>query len=203
MSDDVRRFRPVVPLRAMNPGSQRPVRMDFLWGSFLVFAVLLAYAIPDGLYSSSASAKAFADFIAGFFGSIGQFASVSDFPGTTRIVLAVLTVLVPPLAFLQWRVPGYMTWQPPPGVSRFILFGLAFFILAITLLLPVVLRVDPAELDQRMFTSYATRAMSHSRFWLGFLAGAYAVCSAWLWALLPRLVRAIFTSNKKSIDTGR
>jgi len=150
-----------------------------------------------------ASAKAFADFIAGFFGSIGQIASVSDFPGTTRVVLAVLTVLVPPLAFLQWRVPGYMTWQPPPGVSRFILFGLAFFILAITLLLPVVLRVDPAELDQRMFTSYATRAMSHSRFWLGFLAGAYAVCSAWLWALLPRLVRAIFTSNKKSIDTGR
>ena len=187
----------------MNPASQRPVRLDFLWGSFLAFSVLLAYAVPDSLYARSASLKALADFMGSFLGAIEQFASVSDFPGTTRIVLAVLAVLVPPLALLQWRVPGYMTWQPPPGVSRFIFFGLAFFILAITLLLPVVLRIDPAELDQRLLTSYATRAMSHSRFWLGFLAGAYAVCSAWLWALLPRLVRAIFTSNKKSIDTGR
>jgi hypothetical protein len=177
--------------------------MDFLWGSFLVFSVLLAYAIPDSLYSSSASAKAFANFVAEFFCAIGQFASVSDFPGTTRIVLAVLGVLVPPLTLLQWWIPGYVTWQLPPGVSRIVLVGLAVFILAITLWLPVALKVDPAELDQRLFTSYATRAMSHSRFWLGFLAGTYAVCSAWLLALLPRLVRAIFTSNKKQIDTRR
>jgi hypothetical protein len=172
--------------------------MDLLWGSFLAFSVLLAFAIPDNLYSHSGPTRAFADFIAGLFGSIGQFASVSDFPGTTRVVLAVLCVLVPPLALLQWWMPGFMTWRPRPNVSRMVLFGLAFFILAITLLLPVVLEVHPEELQQRLFTSYATRAMSHSRFWLGFLAGAYAVCSAWLWALLPRLVRATFTSNGKS-----
>src|SRR4051812_18527637 len=99
----------------MNSVPLRPMRMNSLWGSFLVFSVLLAYAIPDGLYSSSASGKAFADLVAGFFGSIGQFASVSDFPGTTRIVLAVLAVLVPPLALLQWWIPGYVTWQAPPG----------------------------------------------------------------------------------------
>jgi hypothetical protein len=175
--------------------------MDLLWGSFLVFSVLLAFAIPDSLYSHHQPVKAFADFIASFFGSIGQFASVSDFPGTTRVVLAIFCVLVPPLALLQSWIPGFMTWQPPPNVSRMVLFGLAFFILAITLWLPVALEVHPEELQQRLFTSYATRAMSHSRFWLGLLAGTYTVCSAWLWALLPRLVRAIFTGAKTSIDT--
>jgi hypothetical protein len=67
----------------------------------------------------------------------------------------------------------------------------------------VALQIHPEELGQRLFTSHATRAMSHSRFWLGFLAGAYAVCSAWLWALLPRLVSAMFTIKEKPIDTRR
>jgi hypothetical protein len=202
MTDDSRRTGTVRPPRAVSLVSQTPPRMDFLWGSFLVFSVLLAFAIPDNLYSRSGPIRAFADFIGGFFGSIGQFASVSDFPGTTRVVLAVLCVLVPPLALLQWWMPGFMTWRPPENASRMLLFGFAFFILALTLLLPVVLEIHPEELEQRLFTSYATRAMSHSRFWLGFLAGAYAVCSAWLWALLPRVVRAIFTSNGKS-STGQ
>jgi hypothetical protein len=203
MNDDVRRLRPLVPLPAMTPVSRRPARLDFLWGSFLAFSVLLAYAIPDSLYANSHAARVFANFVSRYLGAIGQFASVSDFPGTTRIVLATLAVLVPPLALLQWRVPGYMTWQPPPNVSRMVLFGLAFFILAMTLLLPVVFQVDPAELELHIFTSYATRAMSRSRFWLGFLAGAYAVCSAWLWALLPRLVSAMFTRKEKPLDTRR
>lgn len=183
--------------------SRGPNRLNILWGSFLAFSVLLAFTIPDGLYSSSGAVKALVDRVAGFLGSIEQFASVSDFPGTTRVVLAVLAVLVPPLAWLQWRTPGFVAWRPPPNVSRIVLCGAIVFFLAMTLWLPISLEIHPEELRLRIFTSYATRAMSHSRFWLGFLAGAYAVCSAWLWALIPDLVRAMFTRNKKTIDIRR
>jgi hypothetical protein len=58
--------------------------------------------------------------------------------------------------------------------------------------------VSYTEPGRRLFTSHAARAMRNSRFWLGFLAGAYAVCSDWRWALLPRLVSTMFTIKEKT-----
>jgi hypothetical protein len=52
------------------------------------------------------------------------------------------------------------------------------------------------QVDDRALAG--TRVMDHvGQF------GHDAMCSAWLWALLPRLVSAVFTIKEKPIDTRR
>lgn len=171
-------------------GSSR--RVGPLWFGFAAFAMLLARIVPDDLYSRSAFLREIADAVAALFGSIGEFAAHSQFPGTTRVVLALLWIFVPVLTWIQWRFPGYVlrAEQIKPK-SRVYLLAFLVVILSVVPIVPMVLVITPDQVHRRTSLDYVVRLATSNRIAFGFIAGLYCVISAWLLACVPAVVERL------------
>jgi len=176
-------------------------RLGYLWSGFIAFAVLLALSVPESLYSHSPPIKALADYVSTHVTAIDQFAAVSDFPATVRVVMSILCLFLPPLFLVQWLVPGFVEWQPDRRVhSRVLLLGLIVLVLAAFVWLPFVFTLDADDLANGPRRTRALGLLVHRRFGLGFGAGVYCVCSTWLLALLPRALQALLARRDAPIQ---
>jgi hypothetical protein len=157
-------------------------------GAFVAFAVLLALAVPEDLYERSDALRAFVDWMALRIRSIDEFAGVSDFPGTTRVVLTLLWVCVPPLAAFIWLVPGMIRWNEEAlrrvGVMRLAALG----VITGAVILPMVIQISPEDLQGRASIDVITRLVSSSRIALGLVGGLYCAATAFVLAFVPRLL---------------
>ena len=173
-------------------------RITPLWLGFAAFAVALAFAVPENLYSSSAFIKEFADGVASVFGSIDEFARYSRFPGTTRVVLAVLWTCVPILAWVQWRYPGFIpNIQLVPMQSRIYLSFVVVIVVALVVWPMLMLEITPEQLEGpargRRSIDWIIRLVVAHRLWLGLFAGFYCVITAWFLACLPGMLKRFTT----------
>jgi hypothetical protein len=168
------------------------LRVGSLWFGFAAFAAMLAWIVPDDLYSRSAFLREIADAVAALFGSIDEFAAHSQFPGTTRVVLALLWICVPVLTWIQWRFPGYVlrAGQIKPK-SRGSLLAFLFIIFSVVPLVPMVLVITPDQLHGRTSLDFVVRLATTNRIAFGLIAGLYCVISAWLLACVPTVVERL------------
>jgi hypothetical protein len=171
-------------------GSSR--RVGPLWFGFAAFATMLTLIVPDDLYSRSAFLREIADAVAALFGSIGEFAAHSQFPGTTRIVLALLWICVPVLTWIQWRFPGYVlrAGQVKPR-SRVYLLAFLVAIFSVVPLVPMVWVITPDQLHGGTSLDFVVRLVTTNRMAFGLIAGLYCVISAWLLACVPAVVERL------------
>jgi hypothetical protein len=182
-----------VPSHLNEPAADSRIRPSWsgaekIVGAFVVLAVALALATPEDLYANSAAVRGFADWMANRIGAIHEFATVSDFPGTTRVVLAVLWALVVPLAVLLWLTPGSVRWNTDAlrraGLARLA----ALAVIAGAVIVPMVMHIAPVDLDKHGSIHAITRLVSSSRLALGTIGGLYCGATAFLLALVPRLL---------------
>jgi hypothetical protein len=164
-----------------------------LWLGFIAFAVLLALAIPDDLYSRSGLVKYYADLVATCLDSINEFATHSRFPGTTRVVLAILWLCLPILTWIQWRYSGFLPNAERLGSSRIYLVAMIGMVIAIFPIFPMILEITPERLHEGTSMDIVLRLATSSRLAFGFVAGAYCVMAAWFLACLPMMVKRLIS----------
>jgi hypothetical protein len=151
---------------------------------FTLVAVALSLATPENLYEQSSAVRAFVDWMATGIRTIDEFAGVSRFPGTTRVVLALLWALVPLVVAFIWIMP--IRWDYPPRMGLMRLMELC--VVAGIVFLPLTMQITPADLEGSGRVDAVIRLVSSSRMALGILGGLYCGVTAWLLAYVPRLL---------------
>jgi hypothetical protein len=157
-------------------------------GAFIALAVLLALIVPEDLYERSEALRAFVNWMAVRIPAVDEFAGVSDFPGATRVVVAVLWACVLPLAAFIWLVPGMIRWKEEAlrriGLMRLAALG----VIAGAVIVPMAIHISPADLEGYSSTDIVTRLVSSSRIGLGIVGGLYCAATAFMLACVPRLL---------------
>lgn len=156
--------------------------------AYVFVGVVLAFAIPESLYQRSELVRLFCNWMALRLHVIDELALISQFPGTTRVVLAVLWVLVLPGALFIWLTPGSIPWREDAlrrvGIMRLAALG----VIASSVIIPAVMQIRPDDLDSHSAIMAITRLVSSSRLALGFFGGIYCGVTAVLLACVPRLL---------------
>jgi hypothetical protein len=167
-------------------------RLYALWGIVVALAVVLALCIPDSLYQDRPAIRAFADAVARILPSIDQFAAVSDFPGTTKVVLACLWASVPLLVVLMVIVPdvlrlraGALKWL---GWRLILIFPV---LLGFAVLLPMKLKIHPDDLHSGLAVDKYIWFASKSKLGLGLVGGLYCFVAAFSLAAMFILAREL------------
>ena len=180
------------------PSSKHYRRLYALWLVFVALGIALALAVPDSLYQDSLAIRRFADFAARLLPSIDQFAAVSNFPGTTKVVLACLWASVLPLAVFMVVVPdvlrlragavqqlGWRVWLIVP-----VLLGFA-------VVLPVTLKVHPDDLHSGLAADKYIWFASSSKIGLGVVGSLYCFVAAFCLAALFIILRTICSRSDR------
>lgn len=165
-------------------------RLYALCLGFVALGIALARGIPDSLYLRSPSIRHFADSAARIIPSIDQFAAVSDFPGTTKVALACLWALVPPLALLMVVIPNVLLLRAEAieQVGWRVLL-IVPVLLCFAVLLPVTLKIGPDDLHSGLAVDKYIWLVSNSKIGLGIVSSLYCFVASFCLAAVFIIAR--------------
>lgn len=148
----------------------------------IAVGAVLALLIPNDLYDRSAFVHTLTDGVTRVVPSVAEFARISNAPGTTRVTLAILWVLVIPLAVAlgmsakTFPRSGYalrrVGWRP--------WLALIVLVFALAVLLPYVLEVPRDYTTGLSWDDGFYRVLARHPLAIGMVGGFYC----WLCALL-------------------
>jgi len=161
--------------------------LDVSMGMLLLLGVVLAWGLPDDLYDRSPVARGFADAIASVVRGIEELASISSFPGLTRIMFATLWSCVPLVAAYIAFAPGVLKWDVTPlrAMPRLVQLAIVGMFITVSIVGPILISFDHDVLEGNSLFDIVIRFASTHRLGLGLFAGSYCAVSALFLALLP------------------
>lgn len=175
------------------PPSKHYRRLYLLGVAFVALAIVLALSVPDSLYQDSYAIRSFADLAARVLPSIDQFAAVSAFPGTTKVVLACLWASVLPLAVLMVVVPDVLRLRA--GALKQLgwrVWVIVPVLLVFAVVLPMTLTVHPDDLHSGLSADKYIWFASSSKIGLGVVGGLYCFVAAFCLAAFFIILRTLY-----------
>jgi len=168
----------------------------------MAVGALLALLIPNDLYDRSALVHKLTSAVTTVVPSVAEFARISNVPGTTRVTLAMLWVLVIPLAVAlgmsakTFPRPGYelrrFGWRP--WLATIVL------VIALAVVLPYVLEIPPDYTTGLSWDAGFYRFLARHPLAMGMSGGFYC----WLCALLlGGLGRSLILVVRNAPDEAR
>lgn len=184
--------RPLVAMRLPRFSTEYVIPLAMALGA------LLMVLVPNDLYDRAPLARALTDAVAAVMPSVNEFARVSSVPGTTRVVLATLWLLVIPLAVAlgtstrtfprrahELRRAGWRPW-----------LAVIVLVIGLVFVLPHYLKIPRDFRTGLSWDAGFYRFLADHPLAMGLFGGLYCYVSALLLAGLGRsLILVAFASS--------
>lgn len=167
---------------------------SLLYVLFVGASILLGLLLPDSAESYPHAMTTLADFVAAAVPSIRGFVSVSSFPVVTKVFLAVQWLMVPVLAVLISMNPNVVkpNQKTLHRFSRFKLCLLLIAALALFVVYPAIMDVQPEDLVGGLAHERALARAAESRLWMSLFGSSVIFLVAYSIALLISYGRVLF-----------